>query len=159
MLRPDDRGRDEIRRLRELLHDHGLPSIAGHRKGAYPPHLSLTVADQLEQIDLRGSDLAVDEVRFERLAVFPSGVLHLVATGTERLTAVQAASHGGCTADRVWPYYLPGSWTPHVSLGYGYGPEQATRAVGLLRDHLPLLLTGWTAWLEDSNTGEAWPIA
>jgi hypothetical protein len=159
VLRPDQRGCEQVRALRQRLLDHGLPSLAGHRKGAYPPHLSLTVADHLEQVNVRSSDLALDAVRFAELAVFPSGVLHLVATPTARLTEVQAASHAGCTVDRVWPYYVPGSWTPHLTLGYGYSPEQAGRAGDLLHAELPLVLTGWSAWLEDSGTGEAWPIA
>ena len=162
MLRPDEQGRTAVRMLWDALRDAGLPSIAGHRKGAYPPHLSLTVADDLpvEIVETvsSGTVLPSETLAFEALGCFPNGVLHLTAVPDRRLLKAHANAYKACGGAVLWQHYAPGTWTPHVTLGYGYSPRQVGQAAELLLPLLPLRLTGWTAWLEDAGTGEDWPI-
>ncbi|MCW2599407.1 MAG: hypothetical protein JWM02_1236 [Frankiales bacterium] len=167
VLRPNLDGCATLRSLWELLAEAGLPSVAGHRKAVNEPHLSLTVGDQLDVGEVlsgleRAALLPRDTVAFEAVSTFPGGVLFLAAVPDLRLLQVQATAHRVCieagSTSRLWDHYAPGTWTPHVTLGYGYTPSQIGRAAELLLPLLPLSLTGWTAWLEDGNTGEAWPI-
>lgn len=161
VLRPDVEGSRALRTLWELLRDADLPSIASHRKGDYEPHLSLTVADDLDP-GVTSTDpsrvLPGGPIAFEALGSFPSGVLFLCAVPTKRLLKAQLHAFEACAGARVWRHYEPGHWTPHVTLGYGYTAAQVGRAAELLLPLLPLTLTGWSAWLEDGSTGEGWPL-
>ena len=161
VLRPDAAGRQAIRTLWGLLKDAGLPSIASHRKGDYEPHLSLTVADDLEHAVTAMDPAKVlpsATVAFEVLGSFPSGVLLLAAVPDQRLLTAQLHAYEACAGAEVWRFYEPGRWNPHITLGYGYTPTQIGRAAELVLPLLPLTLTGWTAWLEDGSTGESWPL-
>ena len=161
MLRPDEAGRQAIRTLWELLRDADLPSVASHRKGEYEPHLSLTVADDLDPAVTATDPATVvpsESIAFEVLGSFPSGVLFLAAVPDQRLLEAQRLAYEACKGARLWQYYEPGRWSPHITLGYGYTPDQLGRAAAIVLPRLPLTLTGWSAWLEDGSTGEGWPL-
>jgi hypothetical protein len=168
VLRPDAAGCAAVRGLWEDLRTAGLPSVADHRKGAHEPHLSLTVAAHLDPDELRArlpahAVLPAGPLTFEALGVFPKGVLFVGAVPQERLLAAQTAAHEAGRASpstrHPWGHYAPGAWTPHITLGYGLTPAQVGMAAEVLLPALPLTLTGWTAWLEDGDTGEAWALS
>lgn len=58
----------------------------------------------------------------------------------------------------MWGHYAPGRWTPHLPLGYGLTPAEVGLAMAVLLPRLPLVMTGWSAWLEDGDTGAAWAL-
>ena len=164
-MRPDAAGCVAIQGLWASLANAGVPSIAIHRKGANAPHLSLAVAAHLdvEEIRERLSAAAVlpsPTIQFEAAGVFPEGVLFVGAVPDERLLEVQAVAFDACAAAPstrgTWPHYSPGTWTPHITLGYSLKPTEVGRAMEVLLPSLPLALTGWTAWVEDGETGDAW---
>ena len=167
VLRPDDTGCAALRALWTALEDAGVPSVAAHRKGAHEPHLSLTVAAHLEVAEVlavlsAATVLPSDTITFEAVAAFPQGVLFLSAVPDKRLLDAQRLAYEACavapSTRSLWSYYSPGSWLPHVTLGYGLTGAEIGRSMEVLLPALPLVVAGWTAWLEDGDTGESWPL-
>jgi hypothetical protein len=53
---------------------------------------------------------------------------------------------------------VPGSWTPHVTLGYRHTAAQLALAADLVLARLTLVLTGWAVEVEDGATGDVWAL-
>ncbi|HEX9372815.1 MAG TPA: 2'-5' RNA ligase family protein [Roseiflexaceae bacterium] len=95
-------------------------------RAAIHPHVTYVVGDcerpevLSEHLAIIASTIAPFAVELEGVGVFerPQPVVHLrVAKSTELLSAFAAISAAMQAAGlRLWPYYAPGIWTPHVTL-------------------------------------------
>lgn len=124
----DDEAERAVRALWRRLDQAGVPSLAGHPDGRWPPRVTFAAAKQIPRAtrellkdELR--TLAVPNLWLSNLGTFPTAenVLMLGAVVDTELLAVHSAVHD-VLAGRVQSpqgYWLPGSWTPHCALAQG----------------------------------------
>lgn len=164
VLRPDASGCAAVAQMWAQLKAAGVPSGPDSAHGLHVPHVSLTVAEHLDVDEVRAcvgvtSLVPSPAISFEALGLFPGGVLHLVPRPDDRLLEVQRAAHRACTEAPStvgwWPYFEPGFWAPHLTLGLEVEPRHLVIAAGVVLPSLPLELTGWAPWVEDGTTGDA----
>ena len=163
VLWPDPEISAAVRGLWRELAVAGLPSLENHTHRLHQPHVSLVVADDL---DPEAASSAVGTVpatliacRVEMVGFFPGGVLLLPLVPSLELLGEQqrvSAALGGLATGR-WAHTAPGVWTPHMTCAYGIAPDQATTALAIALEHLPLNGYLTTGGIEDGTTGANWP--
>jgi 2'-5' RNA ligase len=113
------------------------------------PHVSLSVLEQYStpgfENELRtfAASHRSFPIKFDCLGIFPrtEGVVYFGAVAAEQLLSVHREFHhrfaGPMTG--VSPYYLPGNWIPHCTLGYGLSLDAIPAAVAVCsRAMLPI---------------------
>ena len=162
MLWPDSATGATIRQLWTLLSDHGLPSMATHTHRLHRPHVSLIVAADLPAVEVLTAlgPLPSEPIplRIEAAGVFPEGFLFLVCVANVALVAEQRRVHEATEklAVEPWPYFQPGTWTPHITTGWALNNEQLFASLPFVLEALPI--HGWLdqGGVEDGTTGEKW---
>ncbi|MBX7454427.1 2'-5' RNA ligase family protein [Mycolicibacterium sp. 3033] len=128
-----------VRGLWEGLSTAGVPSQAGHTAPSNRPHVTLTVAEQMDD--------AVDRALEPLLEFLPLPcvigasmlfggrrtvtLVRLVVPSADLIT-MHADVHAACLPHMpkgVLPHAVPGRWTPHVTLGRRIPPDQVPLAL------------------------------
>ncbi|MDJ0521029.1 MAG: 2'-5' RNA ligase family protein [Planctomycetota bacterium] len=113
------------------------------------PHVTLAVYNRLDADDFREEAAAFFAgeppvpVRFSSAGTFGghSGVAFLAPVVTAELLGLHARFHERFAAhDRdAWPYYRPGAWVPHATVGILLEPGEVLHALDIARTaNLPL---------------------
>lgn len=140
----------EVRRLWRSTVDAGMPSILPGLD--YPPHMTLALSETLDAPALRNDLLpwlakqTPLAVRFAALGVFlgegdaeAAAVITLEPVVNRALLDLHEqlyqfiSRHG----QNIPPYYTPGAWSPHVTVGFRVPPQQIGRQVEVLRENNP----------------------
>lgn len=137
--------------------------MSTHTHRLHQPHTSLFVADDLPvSAALRAvGSVPAERIRLEVSAagVFPGGTLFLGCDPNAVLLAEHHRIHDAVRpiAVAAWPYFTPGRWTPHITVGMGLCGQQLAAALPLVLNRLPI--EGWfdNGGVEDGTTGENWP--
>ncbi|MET0134768.1 MAG: 2'-5' RNA ligase family protein [Kibdelosporangium sp.] len=137
----DDKADSAVRALWRRLDQAGVPSLAKHNDGRWPPRVTFAVARTIP----RGTrDLLKDELRtlsipdlwLSTLGTFPNSenVLMLGAVVDAELLAVHSAIHDVLAGKVTSPsaYFLPGSWIPHCTLTQGVEHHQMVEGFAAL---------------------------
>ncbi len=130
-----------VRDLWDALAAAGVPSQAGHTAPSNRPHVTLTVATQMDD----AVDVAL-EALLDRLPLpcvlgapmlFGGGrtvtLVRLVVPSAD-LLALHAGVHAACLPhmpNGVLPHADPGRWTPHVTLGRRIPPDLVPLALAI----------------------------
>ncbi|WNG89967.1 2'-5' RNA ligase family protein [Mycobacterium sp. ITM-2016-00317] len=156
-----------VRHMWEELSEAGIRSMAGHRSPTNRPHVTLTVAEEL--------DGAVDDALAEVLGRLPlPGVLGapmLFGAGravtlvrllvpSRELLSLQADVHRICLPHMpkgALPHADPGGWTPHVTLARRVPVDQlpAVFTLRAVTRDLPVTAVGLRHWDGDERVEHA----
>lgn len=154
-----------LRRLWQRLEDKGVPTLATHTHGRHVPHLSLAVLRSWELDAVRAAleslpDAGPTTVRFDAIAAFRRGRMNLVPAVTSTLAARQerVVEALGATEDELHKHYVPGVWTPHVTVGTRVRLEQTPLVLEAAYEILPLTGTLTRAALVDAGSGAVHPL-
>ena len=130
-----------VRRLWQAIEDAGLPSSLLNL--GYRPHLTLAVCETMNLEGLRDELLQLVaatspiKLNFHGLGTFSTneGVVYLGVTVNRALLDLhdQIGQLLGPHSNGNLPYYMPGVWVPHVTLGYGLLEEQVVPVLNSLR--------------------------
>jgi 2'-5' RNA ligase len=155
----------DVRREWQVLTDADLPSQGRHTGESNRPHVTLQVADGLDDLDAR-IDREILDVRFPiRLGAFIvfrakyTTLARLVVPSKELLLLHDRVSRLADGADGGRSHTSPGKWTPHVTLA-----RRLTRvelAEAFLRLHAsPSDLVGRTSALRrwDGEEKQEWIV-
>lgn len=155
----------EVQKAWAAVESAGMPSLRTHTHQAHVPHLSLAVAEVLDN-DRAANAVAKLQppktIQLESVGYFPEGVLFLNVVPTQGLLRLQSdifeqlSLSGAMT--RSWLATRPDSWSPHVTVAYGVAAVDLGAAVQALTPVLPMTLGVDGLWIEDGATGEAWPV-
>ncbi len=115
------------------------PNAATPRSLNVEPHITLAVYDGLDPeplaraLDHFSADMRAPSVKLSSIGLFPgpASVLFAAPVVSAELLALhrdfhEAAASAGAAC---WPYYLPGNWVPHVTLGEQLSPKEAGAAI------------------------------
>ena len=110
------------------------PSLAGLN---YPPHLTLAIYDQIDEAEAADAVATVFaaeppyHLRFSAIRWFENDPLVLWAApeASDRLMQVHAALHAILDPGLCRPYYRPGIWVPHCSLGTAIPTQRRDEAL------------------------------
>ena len=161
----DDTLADAVRAEWRLLSEAGLPSQADHRGPTNAPHVTVGVADEVDdpaESALETVPLARD-LRLGGLLVFASPrrvVLARAVIVTPALLATHAAVAEAWARCPGRPEHLqPGRWTPHVTLALRLDSDQLGTAVQALAK-APRELAGRVSGLRrwDGDARRAWTV-
>jgi hypothetical protein len=99
-------------------------------------------------------------VRFDAVAAFRRGRMHLVPAVTSALAARQerVVEALGATEDELHMHYVPGVWTPHVTVAPRVPLERTPLVLEAAYEILPLTATLTGAALIDAGTGTIHPL-
>lgn len=161
----DDRGERAVRALWDRLEDLGVSTLRSHTHGRHVPHLSYAVLRTWDLEAVRGvvgalPDCGELDLQFDALGTFRRGRAWLVPSVTTELVtrqerAVAALSDSGSDLHK---HYLPGVWTPHLTIA----PRVPLGALPVLAaavyDVLPLQVRAERAALVDASTGRVHPL-
>lgn len=155
--------RGVITSIWQEMASRGIPSQATHTHRLHQPHVSLAVAEQLPVEEALGAVGPVPSepiaLLIESVGVFRGGVLFLACVPSHALLNEQRRIHHavGTLLVGPWPHFEPGTWTPHVTMGWDLTSEQQARALPMVLDRLPI--EGWLdhGGVEDGTTGQSWP--
>ncbi|MDN4610082.1 2'-5' RNA ligase family protein [Arthrobacter burdickii] len=124
------------------LEAEGLPNQSRHQSFSNAPHITLAAAARID--DRYDVDLAAAATG-DALELVTAGFL-VFPTRRKFVLARQVVADDAL-ADlhrRIWlaldgvpgavPTTVPGSWTPHITLGHGLTADQLAVALGILRD-------------------------
>ncbi|RPF20933.1 2'-5' RNA ligase family protein [Myceligenerans xiligouense] len=160
--RPTDR---VLRRLWQRLEDDGVPTLATHTHGRHVPHLSLAVLRSWDLDKVRAALEALPHagpvtIRFDAVAAFRRGRMSLIPAVTTALAARQerVVEALGATEDELHRHYVPGDWTPHVTVATRVRLEQTPLVLEAAYEILPLTGTLTHAALVDAGTGTVHPL-
>ncbi|MBL0887983.1 2'-5' RNA ligase family protein [Myceligenerans indicum] len=154
-----------LRRLWQRLEADGVPTLATHTHGRHVPHLSLAVLRSWDLDAVRAAmeslpDAGPTPVRFDAVAAFRRGRMHLVpavtstlATRQERVVAALDA-----TDEDLHRHYVPGVWSPHVTVAPRVRLDQTPLVLEAAYEILPLTGTLTRAALVDAGTGTVHPL-
>jgi 2'-5' RNA ligase len=130
-----------VREEWELLRAAGLPSQARHTGASNAPHVTLGVADEVDDTTeraLAAVDYGAGEpVRLGGLLVFPgrAAVVSRLVVPTAGLLATHRAVADATEAMPGRPATTaPDAWTPHVTLARRLDAEQLAAVLALLAD-------------------------
>ena len=130
-----------VGRIWTELAEAGIRSLAGHRSPTNRPHVTMTVAEDM--------DGGVDDALRPLLDLLPlpcvigaptlfgggrTVTLVRMVVPSGRLVGFQAEVHRVCLPHMVngaLPHAAPGQWTPHVTLARRMPPDQLATAVTL----------------------------
>ena len=154
-----------LRRLWQRLEDKGVQTLASHTHGRHVPHLSLAVLRSWDLDTVRAAverlpDAGPTAVRFDAVAAFRRGRMNLVPAVTSTLAARQerVVDALGATEDELHKHYVPGRWTPHVTVATRVRLEQTPQVLEAAYEILPLTGTMTRAALVDAGTGAMHPL-
>ena len=115
------------------------PSARTPRRLNIEPHISLAVYDGLDPepliraLDRFSDGMHAPVVKLSGLGLFPgpAAVLFAAPVVSAELLALHRDFHAAIDSAGAacWPYYLPGNWVPHVTLGEQLTPEEAGAAI------------------------------
>jgi 2'-5' RNA ligase len=166
VLWPDPVTSATLQQIWDKLAARGLPSLATRTHRRHQPHCSLTVAEHLPVDETLTAVGVVPTqplpLRIESVGVFPTmGTLFFAPVVTDELLAEQRRVHLAVAphADRPWPYFERGAWTPHLTLAWSLTADELAAAVPLALGQLPITGTFERGGLEDGTTGENWTAA
>lgn len=154
-----------LRRLWQRLEDDGVRTLATHTHGRHVPHLSLAVLRSWDLDAVRAAvetlpDAGPTTVRLDAVAAFRRGRMSLVpalpsglALRQERLVEALGASH-----EALHKHYVPGIWTPHVTVATRVPLDQTPLVLAAAYEILPLTGVLTRAALVDAGTGEVHPL-
>jgi hypothetical protein len=155
-----------LRRLWQRLEDDGVPSLATHTHGRHVPHLSLAVLRSWNLDKVRAAvealpDAGPTSVRFDAVVAFRRGRMSLVPAVTSTLAVRQerVVEALGATEDELHKHYVPGIWTPHVTVAPRVRLEQTALVLEAAYEILPLTGAMTRAALVDAGTGAVHPLA
>jgi hypothetical protein len=99
-------------------------------------------------------------VRFDAVAAFRRGRMSLVPAVTSALAARQerVVEALGATDDELHKHYVPGVWTPHVTVATRARLDQTPLVLEAVYEIVPLTGTLSRAALVDAGTGIAYPL-
>lgn len=136
-----------VRREWEILLEADLPSQARHRGESNRPHITVSVADEFEELDSRIARTPVDvqfSVRLGPFVVFRgkhATLARLVIPSTELLSLHRAVSALVGSAHGARAHTAAGQWTPHVTLARRLSEGELVETLRRL-DSVPAVLTG-----------------
>jgi len=146
VLELDEVADKRVRQLWNALDRHGVPSSDSAAHMTEGPHITLAIVDDTDPADLTGRlrdvlDAAVGlPVSLTALGFFLTerAPAYLAVAPTGRLLALHEAVHETLGTTGSWPYYRPGSWTPHCTLAMGVSsPSTVAEALG--QEALPII--------------------
>lgn len=115
------------------------PNAVTPRHVKVEPHISLAVYDGLDPeplaraLDRFSADMSAPSIKLSSIGLFPgpASVLFAARVVSAELLALHRDFHGAAASAGAacWPYYLPGNWVPHVTLGEQLSPEEAGAAI------------------------------
>jgi hypothetical protein len=163
VLWPDDDTSRAVTNLWALLEAENVPTLATRTHRQHRPHVSLVVADELTPSDVWEVLECVPSEPVRLLVsspgVFPGGILFLACVPNGVLLEEQRRVHElvGPMTKGLWDYFVPGAWSPHLTISYGLDEAQLARALPLVLEQMPI--EGWLTrgGVEDGNSGERWP--
>lgn len=154
-----------LRRLWQRLEDDGVPTLATHTHGRHVPHLSLAVLRSWDLDAVRAAVEALPDagpvsVRFDAVAAFRRGRMHLVPAVTSALAARQERLVDAlrATPEQLHRHYVPGVWTPHVTLAPRVPLDRTRQVLAAAYEILPLTGSLTRAALVDAGTGAVHPL-
>jgi 2'-5' RNA ligase len=145
VLELDEVADRRVRQLWHILDRHGVPSSETAAHMTEGPHITLAIVDQSDPAELTGRlhdvlDTAVGlPLSLTALGFFLTerAPAYLAVAPTGGLLALHDAVHDTLGTTGSWPYYRPGSWTPHCTLAMGVrSPSAVAEALG--REALPI---------------------
>ena len=140
----------EVRRLWQSTVDAGMPSVLPQLD--YEPHMTLALAETLDVPALRADVLPwlAEQrplaVQFSALGVFlgdgdakAAAVITLEPVVNRALLDLHERLYALIlrNSTNIPPYYAPGAWSPHVTVGFRVPPDQIGRQVEVLRSANP----------------------
>ena len=145
----------------------GIRSQAAHRSPSNRPHITLTVAERMDDtVDAALLPVLARlplDCRIGARMLFGSRAITLVrlVVPSVQLLALHAEVHRIClaqTPDGPLVHAEPGAWTPHVTLARRLSPEVLPQALALpqVSHEIPGRITGLRHW--DGNTKVVHPI-
>jgi 2'-5' RNA ligase len=152
----DERSSRRIRVLWDQLEEMGVQSLRTPHNGRHRPHVTLTVARQLdpETVAETLAGLRVAEplrINFQYTGVFVGRVLFLGPAPTPELIGHQARVHGLLEAAGIesLPLYAPGEWVPHSTVSMRVPRPLLTEALRRCLESLPIEATVTRAAVAD----------
>lgn len=162
----DDTLDADVRREWQMLVDADLPSQARHTGASNRPHITLAVADELEDLDSRiDNEYLASEfpVRLGAFVVFRgkrATLARLVVPSRKLLDLHSRIGHLVGDAEGVRSHTAAGKWTPHVTLARRLTRVELTEALLRLDAVQPDLLGSTSAlrrW--DGEEKREWLVA
>jgi hypothetical protein len=159
----DEEAESAVRALWRRLDQAGVPSLAKHPFGRWPPRVTFAAA---KAIPRKTRDALRDELRtlaipnlwLSNLGTFPNSenVLMLGAVVDAELLAVHSAIHDVLAGKVQSPsaYYLPGSWVPHCTLTQGIEHHQMVEGLAALHPVDRIAATVHHVAIVDTQTAE-----
>ncbi|WP_072807384.1 2'-5' RNA ligase family protein [Rhodococcoides yunnanense] len=149
----------------QVLVDADLPSQGRHRGESNRPHVTVSVADEFEELDrgIASTPLAVlFPIRLGPFVVFRgkhATLARLVIPSRDLLSLHDAVSSLAGTSHGLRAHTAPGHWTPHVTLARRLTEAELAAALRRL-DSVPAVLTGATVALRrwDGERKVEWPV-
>lgn len=161
----DDRADRALRALWDRLEDLGVSTLRSHTHGRHVPHLSYAVLRTWELDAVRNVVDALPaggqlDLQFDALGTFRRGRAWLVPSVTGELVnrqeqAVAALTNAGADLHK---HYLPGVWTPHLTIAPRVPLGALPVVAAAVYDVLPLQARAVRAALIDASTGRVHPL-
>ena len=150
-----------VRACWRSLNDAGMPSLVTYTHGRHVPHISLVVAERVEDggwLDqLREGWFAGPPVSVQLgpVGTFPEGGwVYLGVDGLDRSAHRRLVVSLGDDATDPWEHYLPERWVPHCTLAGGLDAGQLDAALEVLAESgLPIAATIDSAAVVDAESG------
>jgi hypothetical protein len=163
VLWPDDDASRAVTDLWTSLEAEGIQTLASRTHRRHRPHVSLVVGEDLSP----PGALAVLPLLprhplpliLNSVGVFPGGILFLACVPTPDLLEEQGRVHDlvAPMTEGLWSHFVPGAWTPHVTISYDLGGDQLGPALSITLGHLPIEGRLASGGVEDGGSGERWP--
>lgn len=154
-----------LRQLWQRLEAKGVPTPATHTHGRHVPHLSLAVLRSWDLDKVRAAiealpDAGPTNVQLDAVAAFRRGRMSLIPAVTSHLAARQEriVEALGASEDELHRHYVPGIWTPHVTVATRARLEQTPLVLEAAYEIVPLTGTITHAALVDAGTGTVHPL-
>jgi hypothetical protein len=136
----DDLTDAAVRRVWDDLAEAGVRSQAAHRGASNRPHVTLTVAEEMDDAVDAALRAVLPRLPFACTVGAPmlfgerSLTLVRLLVPSAELLALHAHVHAVCTPHMpkgVLPHAAPGHWTPHVTLARRLAPEDLQTALSV----------------------------
>lgn len=138
-LRSDNASSSRIRNL--WVQCGRLESRPSMESLGYPPHFTLAVFDDAQELDLVSAieslapSIARLTVRFDRIRYFEtpdSIVLWAAPAASEPLAELHSRVHDRVVSESCRPRYRPGAWVPHCSLAVAIDRARRSEAMAIV---------------------------
>ncbi|GAB2479997.1 2'-5' RNA ligase family protein [Promicromonospora xylanilytica] len=155
-----------LRQLWQRLEVKGVPTPATHTHGRHVPHLSLAVLRSWDLDTVRAAveslpDAGPTTVQLDAVAAFRRGRMSLIPAVTSGLAArqEQVVEVLGASPEELHKHYVPGTWTPHVTVATRVRLDQTPLVLEAAYEIVPLTGALTHAALVDAGTGTVHPLA